>query len=242
MSTTSLRPLLRSSTQPLTRPTITPAFTITPTQRRNATVIRRPQRPYTFEQIVILSDGSSYKQLTTSPQGVFRSNKDVRNHFLWNPLSDDLANVEEDEAGRLKKFREKFGTGFDATKALAEAAGDLDAVDTMRKNWQVGGKMHEGHVDRWKGKIAWETGVHPDAPTETQEQESKVEQVAAAAAEEVMKEEEKEEEKEETVQPADNLFGLISGSYTAAPQTDYGRRARRAKRNAKGPADKGGKK
>ncbi|KAJ6260915.1 hypothetical protein Dda_3576 [Drechslerella dactyloides] len=207
---TALRPLLRSPVPPLagraSHPT--PTLTITPFQQRNATIIRRPQRPYTFEQLVILSDGSSYKQLTTSPQGVFRSSKDVRNHFLWNPLSESLANVEEDEAGRLKKFREKFGTGFDATKALAERAGDAEAVASMRESWATGGGMHEADVEAWKGKI----------------DEAEV----------------KEEVKVEEVK-TDNLFGLISGSFKVAAKTEHGRRARRAKRNAKGgPADESG--
>ncbi|KAK6355307.1 hypothetical protein TWF696_004417 [Orbilia brochopaga] len=237
MSTAALRPLLRSPVQSLPRRSTNIATPITPfTQIRTATEIRRPQRPYTFEQIVILSDGSSYKQLTTSPQGVFRSSKDVRNHFLWNPLSEGLANVEEDEAGRLKKFREKFGTGFDATKALAERAGDVEAVRGMREAWASGGDMHEADVEVWKDKI------------ERQEAAEQAEVVAPAGetVKEEVKMEVKEEKREEEVSeaaaaPADNLFGLISGSYTEAAQTDYGRRARRAKRNSKLTPSEGGR-
>jgi predicted secreted protein len=33
---------------------------------------------------------------------------------MWNPSSQKLMNVEEDDAGRLRKFRERFGRGFDA--------------------------------------------------------------------------------------------------------------------------------
>jgi hypothetical protein len=32
---------------------------------------------------------------------------------LWNPSSQKLRNVEEDEAGRLRRFRRRFGRGFD---------------------------------------------------------------------------------------------------------------------------------
>jgi hypothetical protein len=67
---------------------------------------------------VILSDGSSYKQLTTSPRGVLRSTKDIRNNPLWNPSMKELADVEEDEAGRLRRFRERFGGAFEVDEEV----------------------------------------------------------------------------------------------------------------------------
>ncbi|MCJ1311153.1 hypothetical protein MMC25_004823 [Agyrium rufum] len=88
------------------------SFSSTPTQ--NATLLRRPQRPYTFTQLVTLSDGSTFTQRTTSPLPVLKSTKDTRNTPLWNPSSRKLQNVEEDEAGRLKAFRARFGRGWDA--------------------------------------------------------------------------------------------------------------------------------
>jgi hypothetical protein len=33
---------------------------------------------------------------------------------MWNPSSQKLLNVEEDEAGKLRSFRSKFGRGWDA--------------------------------------------------------------------------------------------------------------------------------
>ncbi|KAI9886706.1 MAG: hypothetical protein M1823_001482, partial [Watsoniomyces obsoletus] len=51
---------------------------------------------------------------TTSPLPVYKSLKDTRNHPLWNPSSQSLANLEEDEAGRLRAFRKRFGRGWDA--------------------------------------------------------------------------------------------------------------------------------
>ncbi|EOD51259.1 putative 50s ribosomal protein [Neofusicoccum parvum UCRNP2] len=84
------------------------------TQCRHATLLRRPKRPYTFTQLITLSDGSTYLQRTTSPAPVYRSTKDIRNHPLWNPSSQKLMNVEEDEAGRLRAFRAKFGRGWDS--------------------------------------------------------------------------------------------------------------------------------
>jgi hypothetical protein len=44
---------------------------------------------------------------------VYRSSKDTRNHFLWQPTLASLRNVEEDEAGRLRAFRSRFGRGWD---------------------------------------------------------------------------------------------------------------------------------
>ncbi|KAA8894337.1 hypothetical protein FN846DRAFT_974425 [Sphaerosporella brunnea] len=100
---------------------------------RNANLILRPKRPYLLDQIVIMSDGSSFKQLTTSPRGVLRNTKDARNNPLWNPSLKELADVEEDEAGRLKRFRERFGMGF-------EEEGDFGAVLDSSKDKTGAGK------------------------------------------------------------------------------------------------------
>lgn len=95
---------LRQSIQPQVRPT---------TQVRHATLLKRPKRPYTFTQLITLSDGSSFTLRTTNPQPVYKSAKDIRNAPLWNPSSQKLLNVEEDEAGKLAAFRAKFGRGWD---------------------------------------------------------------------------------------------------------------------------------
>src|SRR5689334_22738131 len=71
---------------------------------RHARLLRRPKRPYTFTQLVALSDGSAFTMRTTSPVPVYRSTRDTRNSPLWNPSSRELLNVEEDEAGRLAGF------------------------------------------------------------------------------------------------------------------------------------------
>ena len=83
-------------------------------QIRNATLLRRPKRPYTFTQLITLTDGSSYLHRTTSPAPVYRATKDIRNSPLWNPSSQKLLNIEEDEAGKLRRFRAKFGRVWDA--------------------------------------------------------------------------------------------------------------------------------
>lgn len=81
---------------------------------RHATFIARPRRPYTFTQMVRLTDGSTYTMRTTSPEPLYRPARDTRNTLLWQPSEKSLRNVELDEAGRLAAFRERFGRGFDA--------------------------------------------------------------------------------------------------------------------------------
>ncbi|KAL5114388.1 hypothetical protein ACEQ8H_007737 [Pleosporales sp. CAS-2024a] len=106
---------LRQSIQPQVRQT---------TQVRHATLLKRPKRPYTFTQLITLSDGSSFTLRTTNPQPVYKSAKDIRNAPLWNPSSQKLLNVEEDEAGRLAAFRAKFGRGWDTEAAKGKGSGD----------------------------------------------------------------------------------------------------------------------
>ncbi|KAF5006994.1 hypothetical protein FDECE_6642 [Fusarium decemcellulare] len=83
-------------------------------QVRHATFIPRPRRPYTFTQLVTLSDGSSYTMRTTSPLPIYRAAKDTRNTLLWQPSEKSLKNVELDEAGKLAAFRERFGRAYDS--------------------------------------------------------------------------------------------------------------------------------
>ncbi|KAL7922184.1 hypothetical protein ACQKWADRAFT_293789 [Trichoderma austrokoningii] len=91
------------------------------TQTRHATFIPRPRRPYTFTQLIQLSDGSTYTARTTSPLPLYRAAKDTRNTLLWQPSEKSLRNVELDEAGKLAAFRERFGRAYDATAAAAAA-------------------------------------------------------------------------------------------------------------------------
>ncbi|KAL2759165.1 hypothetical protein ACRALDRAFT_208211 [Sodiomyces alcalophilus JCM 7366] len=93
-------------------------------QTRSATYIHRPRRPYTFTQLIQLSDGSTYTVRTTSPVAMHRTDKDSRNHILWQPSEKSLRNVELDEAGKLAAFRHRFGRGFDlASDATEDAEG-----------------------------------------------------------------------------------------------------------------------
>lgn len=100
------------------RPTV-PATKCT-RQVRHASLLRRPKKPYTFTQLITLSDGSTFLHRTTSPQPIYRSTKDTKNSPMWNPSSQKFHNIEEDEAGRLRRFRNRFGRGFDAEAAEGE--------------------------------------------------------------------------------------------------------------------------
>ncbi|KAF2657802.1 hypothetical protein K491DRAFT_690692 [Lophiostoma macrostomum CBS 122681] len=93
-------------------------------QVRHATLLRRPKRPYTFTQLITLSDGSTFLHRTTNPAPVYKSTKDTRNTALWNPSSHKLLNVEEDEAGKLAAFRAKFGRGWDVEGAQEQTTDD----------------------------------------------------------------------------------------------------------------------
>ncbi|KAL4941570.1 hypothetical protein BDV06DRAFT_179171 [Aspergillus oleicola] len=103
-------------------PSISTPTTFICTQCRHATLLRRPKRPYTFTQLITLSDGSTFTHRTSSPLPVYRSTRDTRNSLLWNPSSSKLRNVEDDEAGRLAAFRAKFGRGWDAAPAPSSAS------------------------------------------------------------------------------------------------------------------------
>lgn len=115
------------------------------TQLRHASLLRRPKRPYTFTQLVTLSDGSTFLHRTTSPAPLYRSTKDKRNTPLWNPSSQRLLNIEEDEAGKLRAFREKFGRGWDAERMDRgeEEKGD-SLVDLISGRGGAGGKKKKG--------------------------------------------------------------------------------------------------
>ncbi|KAJ2978875.1 hypothetical protein NUW58_g7356 [Xylaria curta] len=124
--------------QPSTRyqaPSHTP---LSRTPSRAATLIRRPRRPYSFTQLVQLSDGSTYTVRTSSPLGMYKSTKDSRNHVLWNPSEKSLQNVEVDEAGKLAAFRERFGRGWDSVadpvEENAAAKGARDATPAADKD------------------------------------------------------------------------------------------------------------
>ena len=124
-----MHPLLRlqgSATIASTRPSIS-TTTFICSQCRHATLLRRPKRPYTFTQLITLSDGSTFTHRTTSPAPVYRTTRDTRNSLLWNPSSNKLQNVEADDAGRLAAFRARFGRSWDASSSAVVDGGEMES-------------------------------------------------------------------------------------------------------------------
>lgn len=116
--------------QPVLRPSQLPSLNLSTKSTtyicqacRHARLLKRPKRPYTFTQLITLSDGSAFTTRTTSPVPVYRSSRDTRNAPLWNPSSKELQNAEDDEAGRLSTFRSRFGRSFDAGKETGAGIG-----------------------------------------------------------------------------------------------------------------------
>ena len=117
-------------------------------QVRHATLLSRPHRPYTFTQLITLSDGSTYLTRTTSPAPVYRATKDTRNSILWQPSLSSLKNVEQDEAGRLRAFRDRFGRGW-----------DLDAQNEEGGDGKVEGGKRQSEEDSLMDLISGSAGV-----------------------------------------------------------------------------------
>ncbi|KAK0110437.1 hypothetical protein ONS96_002048 [Cadophora gregata f. sp. sojae] len=130
-------------------------------QVRHASLLKRPHRPYTFTQLVTLSDGSTYTHRTTSPAPIFRSTKDTRNHPMWQPSLDSLRNIEQDEAGRLRAFRKRFGRGWDMDGAEEGEAGEGEEGNSSREDVEeslmdlISGQSREGPA-KGEGKSGME--------------------------------------------------------------------------------------
>ncbi|KAK3308263.1 uncharacterized protein B0T15DRAFT_103315 [Chaetomium strumarium] len=107
-----------------------PRFSQVGNQVRHATFVPRPRRPYTFTQLVQLSDGSTFTVRTTSPLALYKSAKDSRNHILWQPSEKSLRNVEVDEAGKLAAFRERYGNAWDLDVVKPDETGAPAAAPT----------------------------------------------------------------------------------------------------------------
>ncbi|KAI9645870.1 hypothetical protein NHQ30_005306 [Ciborinia camelliae] len=136
-------------------------------QIRHATLLKRPIRPYTFTQLVTLSDGSTYLTRSTSPAPIYRSTKDTRNHPLWQPSLDSLRNVENDEAGRLSAFRERFGRGWDGEmekgegeekKAAGVGKGDGEKPDYMDSLMDLISGGNQRDSSSMKGTVRTKSG------------------------------------------------------------------------------------
>ncbi|KAL1984103.1 hypothetical protein VTN96DRAFT_9603 [Rasamsonia emersonii] len=187
-------PLRRASTGAATA---LPSTTFICNQCRHATLLRRPKRPYTFTQLVTLSDGSTFIHRTTSPAPVYRSTRDTRNSLLWNPSSVKLMTVEEDEAGRLAAFRARFGRSWDAANTSSEEASKFEKSETSAS----ASSSSSQPVDQKK------TGE-----TQADQEAAAAEAAAVAQAEAELQEEE------------DNLLDLISSFGQAQEEQQSGKK------------------
>lgn len=71
----------------------------------------------TFPQKVTLSDGSTFMHWTTSPRSSIRLTRDISNSPLWT-LSAARGGQEEDQSGRMSKFRQKHSGDYGALNDL----------------------------------------------------------------------------------------------------------------------------
>ncbi|OTB02587.1 hypothetical protein M426DRAFT_322514 [Hypoxylon sp. CI-4A] len=134
------------------------------TPSRAATIIRRPRRPYQFTQLVQQTDGSTYTMRTTSPHALYKSQKDTRNHVLWQPSDTSLRNVEVDEAGKLAAFRGRFGRGWDAEKSPEVAALDRLEAAAAAEDGEAEGKKSSGGAAKKGDKDKDKDKVKKEAP------------------------------------------------------------------------------
>lgn len=147
-------------------------------QVRHATEIARPKRPFTWTQIVQLSDGSTYTTRSTSPLPVYRSTKDTRNHLTWQPTERSLQNVELDEAGKLSSFRGRFGAGYElagptpAERERAEAAAQEAAAAAIAGAGKGGKGRKKAAAAAARAKEEEEVKKAEKAASEVEEEDS----------------------------------------------------------------------
>jgi len=94
-----------------------------------------PRPVPTFPSTVLLSDGSSIQLSTTSPRSMVKLTRDPTNHPLWNPGMERRAGGDDDESGRLGRFRKRF-EGMQGA-AVEQQAAKWDADDLA---WMSGGR------------------------------------------------------------------------------------------------------
>ncbi|KAK1760660.1 hypothetical protein QBC47DRAFT_367824 [Echria macrotheca] len=204
-STVLRRPTVLQSTLP--QPPSLLQSTTTLLQKRNATFVPRPRRPYRFTQLVQLSDGSTFTVRTTMPTALYKSAKDTRNHVLWQPLDKTLRNVEVDEAGKLAAFRGRFGRGWDIDDAASPAASSPEAAG-------AGAAAGVPEVSGTGAAEEVKTAVEVKKAEETQKVEAK-------------------EEKTETTDPFDSLVDLISAYAKDEPGLKGGKTAKESGKGGK---------
>jgi len=94
-------------------------------QRRT---VKEPPRlfrqPQVFQQSIVLSDGSSFQVMTTSPRKVYRLARDKFNNPLWTGRrrsSDD-----DDQNKQLSKFRSSYSSSLGGNETLLGSEGKFE--------------------------------------------------------------------------------------------------------------------
>lgn len=101
-----------------------------------------------FPQTVLLSDGSSIQLTTTSPRSSVRLTRDPTNHPLWNPsMEKGAGSSDEDESGRLGRFRRRFGGAEDVEAKSEDGASKVTSAKKTEGgftaddlDWMSGGR------------------------------------------------------------------------------------------------------
>lgn len=98
-------------------------------------LLTRVYRPPRFTQSIVLSDGSTFTKLTTSPRQSIRLTKDIRNAALYNPDAGSSLNSEENK--QLSKFKDRF-SGFedDAEWMVSDDARSAPALSAREQKEQ----------------------------------------------------------------------------------------------------------
>ncbi|KAG8872003.1 hypothetical protein FRB97_005213 [Tulasnella sp. 331] len=110
--------------------------------------IPNPVVPH-FRQRVILSDGSTFTHMTTSPRSIIRLTRDLTNNPFWSPSSTDISFGDE-EAGRMGRFKRKFGSEDEDKISFEQMDGPL-GEQTGSEAVQKAQKLGLGGKWRWVG-------------------------------------------------------------------------------------------
>lgn len=115
----------------------------------------RPPIYYKFDCVVELSDGSTVTRRSQFPKVEWRYLADNRTNPRWNPTRKTTGGTETDSAGRVAKFKQKFGffdeqPGVEAESekkdAKADKAKDSDKADVQNDAFEMDDLLGENVV------------------------------------------------------------------------------------------------
>lgn len=101
-----------------------------------------PHPPPHFPTLTVLADGSTINMMSTLPRSVTHLTRDPTNHPLWNPNSDRRSGSGQDEAGRVNRFRKRFG-GTDEDQASRVGGGAAGGRNAQILHKPLGGTANK---------------------------------------------------------------------------------------------------